>query len=371
MLKTQNSLNKVGIGGAGQLGTMMILESRGLPLYFNVYSENDKEPALEIASRAFIGEDYENFVDQSDFVTFEFEHINPKMIRYAHTEGKLRPGIKSIELKMQRHKEKEFLRDNSFPVGNFTVADSSDTALKQASKFEKYVIKRSSGGYDGKGQYYYYNIEDFPQGEKNFFVVEEFVDYTSEASIICGRDMDGNEIFYEPSYNTNIQGILIRNNTGIKDRDLVESLKEISSRLMKKLGYVGIMGIEFFLTPDGPLINEYAPRVHNTGHHTLMGSSVSQFENHIRAVANIPMEDPVTYVPSGIVNVIGTDISYAQTAEIAKIGGTRIFMYRKGEVRRKRKMGHVCVTAQNEEQLLAKETRIESILYPGGIENYL
>lgn len=371
MLKTQNYLSNVGIGGAGQLGTMMILESRGLPICFNVYSEREGEPALEISSKAFIGQDYERFVDESEFVTFEFEHINPEMVSYASSEGKLRPGIKSIELKMQRHKEKEFLRDNSFPVGRFSIAASSEEALKQASKFEKYVIKRSSGGYDGKGQYYYYNMNDFPTDEKGFFVVEEFVDYTSEASIICGRGSDGKEIFYEPSYNKNVHGILIRNNTGIRDRELIESMKEISSRLMKSLNYIGIMGIEFFLTKDGPLINEYAPRVHNTGHHTLMGTSVSQFENHVRSVVDIPMEDPVTYVPSGIVNIIGTQLSVEQAVKITKIGGTRMFMYRKGEVRRKRKMGHVCVTASNQEELLTKERTIESIVYTQGLENYL
>ncbi|MGP6239238.1 ATP-grasp domain-containing protein [Cuniculiplasma sp. SKW4] len=371
MLKTQNFHSKIGIGGAGQLGTMMILESRGLPLYFNVYSEGANEPGLEIASESFIGVDYERFVDQSDFVTFEFEHINPDMISYASKEGKLRPGVRSIELKMQRHKEKEFLRDNSFPVGKFSVATSSENALREASRFDRYVIKRSSGGYDGKGQYYYNHMEDFPVGEKGFFVVEEFVDYISEASIICGRDSQGKEIFYEPSYNVNIQGILIRNNTGIEDTEIISSMREIGSRLMKSLDYVGIMGIEFFLTQDGPLINEYAPRVHNTGHHTLMGSSISQFENHTRAVTGIPLEDPVTYVPSGIVNIIGTELSKAQTIEIAKIGGTRIFMYRKGEVRKKRKMGHVCVTASNKEELLKKERVIESVLYPEGLENYL
>ncbi len=371
MSRTQNFLSKVGIGGAGQLGTMMILESRGLPIFFNVYSESMGDPATEIASQNFIGNDYEKFVDNSDFVTFEFEHINRRMIEYASSQGKLRPGIKSIELKMQRHLEKEFLRDNSFPVGDFIVASGSEDALVKSTRFGRFVIKRSSGGYDGKGQFYYNNMIDFPENEKGYFVVEKFVDYTSEASIICGRDSQGNEIFYEPSYNLNMQGILVRNYTGIEDGETVLRMREIASRLMKSLDYTGIMGIEFFITEDGPIINEYAPRVHNTGHHTLMGSSVSQFENHIRAVSDIPMDDPVTYVPSGIVNIIGTSLSMESLRRIGEIPGTRIFMYRKGETRRKRKMGHVCVTASTQAKLVEKEKNIESIIYPGGIQNYL
>ncbi len=361
----------MGIAGGGQLGTMMILESRGLPLSFHVYVESRDEPAVQIATDVYDREDFHSFVDSSDYVTFEFEHVRREMLEYAQKNGKLRPGFKSVELKMERHLEKEFLRDNSFPVGEFIIAKNGKEALEKSRHFEKFVIKRSTGGYDGKGQYYYHNMEGFPENEDGYFVVEKYVDYQSEASIICGRDSQGREIFYEPSYNVNKNGILIRNSTGIKDGEAVERMKEIASSLMKKLDYIGIMGIEFFLTEDGPLINEYAPRVHNTGHHTLMGTSISQFENHVRAVMGIPMEDPVTYVPSGIVNVIGTDLSGEAISKILGMGGTRIFMYRKKEIRRKRKMGHICVTAGNTEELNKKERIIEEILYPEGVENYI
>ncbi len=371
MLKTQDCHKTIGIAGAGQLGTMMILESRGLPVKFNVYSENITDPAVSISDRSYTVDQYREFVDKSDIVTFEFEHINRKLLEYAEQEGKLRPSIKSVELKMQRHLEKEFLKSRNFPVGEFIVAHGGREALKVAGTMEKFVIKRSEGGYDGKGQYYYYDMSSFPADSDDIFVVEKFVDYESEASIICARDENNNFYFYEPSYNMNNKGILIWNSSPINNSELRSEMIEISRRLVNELDYIGVMGIEFFLTGKGPLINEYAPRVHNTGHHTLMGSSYSQFEMHVRCVLGLPVFQPSTYVPSGIVNIIGLSLSESQLNEILKLGNTRVYDYRKKEVRKKRKMGHVCLTALSTEELEERIGKVMNIIYGDNLDLYI
>jgi 5-(carboxyamino)imidazole ribonucleotide synthase len=370
-LKIQDYLETVGLGGAGQLGLMMIYESRGLPLKFNVYSEKTGDPALKLADRAFIGDQFEEFVDESDVVTFEFEHINDQMLKYADQKGKLRPSYKSVELKKERYKEKEFLRERGYPVGNFMVASNGEDALSKSMNFKKFVIKSSKGGYDGKGQFYYNKMINFPAKSDEKFVVEEFVDYKYEASIISARDKDGNVFSYDPSFNTNQDGILISNRCPFNNKELNDEMKEISYKLLKDLNYQGVMGIEFFITKEGLLINEFAPRVHNTGHHTLMGSSYSQFEMHVRAVAGLPLFAPKTYVPSGIVNIIGLKLSQDQVRRILLAGNTRIYDYRKNDLKRKRKMGHVCVTATTSTELKEKLKYVESCVYGTDLKSFL
>lgn len=370
-MKTQDYHKIVGIAGAGQLGLMMLLESAGLPLKFHVYADHPGDTALKFADKIFTGDQYREFVDSCDIVTFEFEHINPDLLKYADMKGKLRPSYDSVRLKMERHREKEYLKKRDFPVGDFYVAHGSDEALKYASQWEKFVIKTSMGGYDGKGQFYWDHMESFPQSDQEIFVVEKFVNYLYEASLICARDQNGKIFSFEPSYNYNKKGILIINSTTIEDRQIESSMKEISAKLLDSLNYIGVMGIEFFVTEKGLLINEYAPRVHNTGHHTLMGSSISQFEMHVRSVAGLPLQEPVTYVPSGIVNINGTELDELQTMNILSIDGTRIYMYGKSPAKRKRKMGHVCVTASSNEKLMANQERIKKIIYGDNLDDFI
>ncbi len=370
-MKTRDYHRIVGIAGGGQLGLMMLLESKGLPLTFHVYAENSADPAIKIADRRFTGDQYREFVDSCDIVTFEFEHIHPDLLKYAESQGKLRPSYNSVKLKMERHREKEYLKGHGFPIGEFKVARGSNEALNFASEWHKFVIKTSMGGYDGKGQFYWNHMDEFVQDELGIFVVEKFVDYLYEASIIAARDHNGNLFFFEPSFNYNRNGILIRNSTTLSNQEVKDKMKAISGELMESLDYIGVMGVEFFVTEDGPIINEYAPRVHNTGHHTLMGSSISQFEMHIRAVSGLPLTAPVTYVPSGIVNINGLELNDNQVSEILSIGSTRVYMYGKSPARRKRKMGHVCVTADSGEKLIERQEIIGKIIYGNALENFI
>lgn len=350
---------KLGIIGSGQLGLMMILEGKKLGLQFNVIAENRDDPASRIADRAYVYDQFREFVDDSDFVTYEFEHVDGRVLEYAASEKKLRPGIFPVELKRDRSREKDFLRERNLPVGPYKVADDAETALRYASQYGNAVIKSAFGGYDGKGQYIIKNRklpDEIPEGK---YVVEEFVDFDYEASIIGARTGKGEVSFFDPSLNVNRHGMLYYNIAPTED----SGMKEIAARLMDELDYVGVIGVEFFIFKGKALINEFAPRVHNTGHHTLLGSSISQFEQHVRAVCDFPLEEPVLYRPSGIINVVGTQPDSETIRKILEMPEALYFWYGKNGIRKRRKVGHVNLAAPTYEEVSSKVDSVSRLIY--------
>ena len=350
---------RLGIIGSGQLGLMMILEAKKLGIEFNVIDSTLDGPASRIADRAYTYDDFKDFVDTSDFVTYEFEHVDGRVLEYAKSEGKLRPGMLPVELKRDRSGEKNFLKEKGLPVGPFRVAETAAAALEYASQFGNAVIKSAYGGYDGKGQYYVKNgklPENLPEDK---YVVEEFVEFDYEASIIGARNSRGEVRFFDPSFNVNRHGMLYSNIAPTED----SGMREITTRLMEQLSYVGVIGVEFFIVKGKALINEFAPRVHNTGHHTLLGSSISQFEQHVRAVCDFPMDDPKLYRPSGILNVVGTEPDDDTVKKILEIPETQFFWYGKKGIRKRRKVGHVNVAGENYDDVYSKISRVSQLLY--------
>lgn len=358
----------IGIMGSGQLGWMMILEGRKLNNRYFILDKDNGGPASKIADAFFELSDYREFVDKCDVVTYEFEHVSREALEYAQSQGKLFPSLKPVELKRDRVLEKDFLRENGFPVARYEVAENI-TELKNVRKnFGKCVIKAVSGGYDGKGQYFFEEEEELTSGiPEAKYVVEEFIDYKFEASIIASRSRDGTFTSHPPSYNLNQAAILINNAAPIEDY----GMEEIARNLMKKLDYIGVMGIEFYITGGKPVINEFAPRVHNTGHHTLHGSSISQFEQHIRAISGMPVPKPELFVPSGIQNIIGIEPDENQIRNILSVEGTRYYWYGKNGVRRKRKVGHVNVTADDYDTLKNRISQVSGIIYGKSLEDYI
>lgn len=356
----------VGIIGSGQLGWMMILEGRSLENKYFVLDEK-MGPAAKISDKYFPTDEYREFVDACDVVTYEFEHVYEKALLYAEEQGKLRPSIVPVELKRDRINEKEFLRKNSFPLADYRIAESFKEAKQYVEDFERSVIKSSTGGYDGKGQIYVKKGEKIPEAEEGRYVVEEFIDFDAEASVIASRGLDGEFRAHVPSFNYNQSGILIYNAAPFDDYGMTG----ITKRLMEKLNYVGVMGVEFYILKGRPIINEMAPRVHNTGHHTLQGSSISQFEQHLRAITGLPISEPELFIPSGILNVIGTSISKDQLMRILRTNHARYYWYGKDGVRRKRKVGHINVVSNSTEGVLRKIKDLIDIVYNGHVEDYL
>ena len=350
----------IGIIGSGQLGWMMIMEGRRLPNTYYVLDDSPG-PAARIADGYMPVHDYRHFVDACDVVTFEFEHVNEHALLYAEKAGKLHPSLDAVALKRERTAEKEFLERNHLRTVRFRIAENSAEAISAAREFDRAVIKSSRGGYDGKGQFYFEGAQQvppvLPEGER--FVVEEFTEFGHEASIIASREQDGSMHFHTPSLNVNESGILLYNEAPVADC----GMKDISARLMQTLDYVGVMGIEFFIVSGNALINEFAPRVHNSGHHTLHGSSISQFEQHLRAITGMPITPPVLLRPSGIVNAVGVELGKEVERKLLEIPETHVYPYGKSELRRRRKMGHVNLNAPDLTSLRERRSQVIETVY--------
>ena len=350
----------VGILGSGQLGWMMILEGRKLENRYFVL-DDAVGPATRVADGHLPVSAYREFVDRCDVVTPEFEHLNPKVLQYAAQKGKLFPPLASVQLKRDRTLEKEFLRDRGLPIARFDLARSKTEALGLAKKLGAAVIKSSHGGYDGKAQFHYgvdrkraVDLESAPA-----YVVEEFVEFDAEASVIASRDRDGHKLFHSPSFNRNEEGILLYNEAPCADY----GMRRIAARLLDALEYVGVMGVEFFIVDGKAIVNEFAPRVHNSGHHTLHGSSVSQFEQHVRVITGLPVPEPRLFRPSGVVNAVGVSIDRKMEEALLSVPETWTYSYRKSGLKRRRKMGHVNITAPTRSLLKERIRQVTRKLY--------
>ncbi|MCL4335255.1 MAG: 5-(carboxyamino)imidazole ribonucleotide synthase [Candidatus Thermoplasmatota archaeon] len=355
---------RIGITGSGQLGWMMILEGRKLGVEFNVAGESPNDPASRIADSFFPYTRMNDFVDSSDFVTFEFEHVPGDVIQYAMDQGKLFPSMESVVLKRDRSREKKFFTDHGIPTAKYYVSDDFTDAIEKSKAFSKSVVKQCFNGYDGKGQALVENGAVLSGSAEGKCIVEEFIDYDFEASIICYRDRHGRVGSFLPSLNFNSFGILLYNESPVNDY----GMREISEKLLSSLNYVGVMGIEFFIRNEKAMVNEFSPRVHNSGHHTLMGSSVSQFEQHVRILSDLPTVNPVLYRPSGIVNIIGK--MPTNIFDILKGKEAKPYIYGKAE-RRRRKIGHVNVTAETIDDLHSLIVEIKEGIYGKTLESNL
>ncbi|EQD35792.1 phosphoribosylaminoimidazole carboxylase ATPase subunit [mine drainage metagenome] len=273
--------------------------------------------------------------------------------------GKLFPNKKSLDLKLERHLEKLYLRVYGIPVTDFYIAEDSRSALQLSDSFEESIIKTSKGGYDGKGQFRKKKGENPHLAGDQTYVVEKFVPFDFEASIIAARTREGKIYYNQPSYNFNDHGVLLYNYAPSDDY----GMREKASMLLDRLNYVGVMGIEFFIKDGTSMVNEYAPRVHNSGHHTLSGSSISQFEQHIRCVLGLPMQEPRLLSHSGMINILGREVDEDLERRILYVPGTLIYNYGKTPSPR-RKLGHVNVTASSSEELLEKILELKRIIYP-------
>jgi 5-(carboxyamino)imidazole ribonucleotide synthase len=343
---------------------MLVLEGRKFPYNYYVIEDDANAPACKVADKCFSTNDFKKVIDESDLVTFEFEFVDLKALEYAEEQGKLYPSLFTVKLKRERHKEKLFYKENNLPTPRFLIAENGKEALRiLKDEFNNYgVLKQSRGGYDGKNQYFIRGDAEKYEFIKNInekFIVEEYVNFDFEASIIVTRDRKGNIMFYPPTYNYNEKGILVYNYGPYYN----EKISEIAKEILNAMNYVGTMGIEFFIKGDKVLINEFAPRVHNTGHYTLDCAIVSQFENHIRAISDLELGDTKVLSYCGMVNILGTDIV---PHEVLKYG--KLYWYGKSEVKKRRKMGHINVVGESLNEVKFKINELMKLLYPKGLD---
>lgn len=373
-LQDLNNL-KIGVLGGGQLGWMMILECRRYPFKFYVMDYPDA-PACKIADKCFDVDSYREMIDLSDVVTYEFEHLPMETLEYAEDKGKLIPKLEVVMLKHERWREREFYRKHSIPTPRFYITTDPTEAIGLVRNEFNYnaVIKQSTGGYDGKGQYFIKNREDLEKQRdiitklNDTLIVEELIVFDYEASIIIARDTRGVIEVYLPTYNRNEKGILVYNYGPLNNHGATNKIIEVATTIATKLNYVGTMAVEFFVKNDDVLVNEFAPRVHNTGHYTLDAANVSQFEQHIRAIAGLELAETKVLTYGGTVNILGLPLD-GIPLEVLRYG--KLYWYGKKEVRRRRKMGHINVIGDTLNEVASKVDAVVKLLYPTGLSLYL
>lgn len=339
--------------GGGQLGFMTILRGTYMGFSFNVLDKSYDVSSSHTSAKIYTFEQYEDFYKNSDIITFEFEHFPIEIVKYM--ENKLKPSFDIFYLKQSRYNEKSFLSKNGFPVPKFYRARGYSEIEKiiKENNFIPAVIKTTKLGYDGKGQYYIKKFEDLEE-IKNLneeVIVEEFIEFEKEVSIIIAR----NEYEYKTfpiSENFHKDGILIYNITPARINErLKKEIQEISVELSKAIDLIGIMAIEFFLYKDKVLINEIATRPHNSGHWTLDGCIISQFEQFLRAILNLPLVSPILIKPTLMINLI--DVQRPNLYEVLKINNSYFYWYFKDRKKR-RKMGHINILLEDNSEITLK-----------------
>jgi 5-(carboxyamino)imidazole ribonucleotide synthase len=348
----------IGILGGGQLGKMLAMAAARLGLRCQVFSPDPDSPAFDVVASATCAEyadveALELFANDVDVITYEFENVPSAAALVLSARRPVLPERKILETTQDRLAEKDFV--TKLGIGTAAYADvTSAAALREAAIRIGLpaVVKTRRFGYDGKGQAIIRKHDEIERiweelGTKSA-ILEAFVPFEREISVIAARSADGQVECFDVTENEHRDHILkvSRAPAAIPD-SLAAQAREVATKIADALGYVGVLAVEMFVLADakGPkvLVNEIAPRVHNSGHWTLDGASISQFEQHIRAIAGWPLGKPVRHGEVTMTNLIGDEIS--SYPEWLTVPGATVHIYGKGAARPGRKMGHVTQVA--------------------------
>ena len=340
----------IGILGGGQLGRMLSVAASRLGFQCHIYEPGPNPPAGHVAARVTTAsyddiEALRAFAQSVDVITYEFENVPAASLDALEAIRPIRPNRRALAVSQDRIAEKDFLTGlglTTAPYARVTDAASLDAALARIGA--PAILKTTRLGYDGKGQARIKAPGDAAGALAAMHgaeaVLEGFIDFSHEVSVIAARGLDGSVACYDPGENVHKDGILhtttlpARLSPGQRSDAVL-----IAARILNALDYVGVLGVELFVTPRGLLVNEIAPRVHNSGHWTQAGCAVDQFEQHIRAIAGWPLGDGGRHADVVMENLIGADVE--RVPALARERGTQIHLYGKAEVKAGRKMGHV------------------------------
>ncbi|MDJ0640064.1 MAG: 5-(carboxyamino)imidazole ribonucleotide synthase [Paracoccaceae bacterium] len=344
----------IGILGGGQLGRMLAMAAARLGFHVHIY-EPSAAPAGEVAQSTTTApyddlDALEAFARSVDVVTYEFENVPAEALDRIEQLVPFRPNRTALAVSQDRLTEKTYLRDIGLDVAPFAQVDAGadDASARLAQALAETgmpaILKTRRFGYDGKGQA---RIMDTHGAQAALdaigghdAILEGFVDFRREISVIAARGVDDRIACFEPGENVHKGGILHTTTVPAAiDSETRARAFGIAGTILAALDYIGVLGVELFETDDGLIVNEIAPRVHNSGHWTEAGAVTDQFEQHIRAVAGWPLVDPVRHSDVVMTNLIGDDLT--QVPAISGETGARLHLYGKAEARPGRKMGHV------------------------------
>lgn len=341
----------LGILGGGQLGRMLAMAAARLGIDAHIYCPDADSPAARVSAAATVAA-YDDeaalaaFAASVDAVTTEFENIPAATARFLAARVPVHPSAEALEIAQDRVAEKEFLNGIGIDTAPWRAVDAlADLTAAVDAIGPRGILKTRRLGYDGKGQARLDGAGDagaaFASMAGAPAVLEGFAAFEREISVIAARAVDGTVRCYDPGENRHSDGILRETRVPAAiDTATRDAALAMAGRIVADLDYVGVIGVEMFVMPGGALlVNEIAPRVHNTGHWTIEGCAVSQFEQHVRAVCGLPLGDPSRHSDAVMTNLIGDDVD-TLPALLAEPGAA-LHLYGKGDARPGRKMGHV------------------------------
>lgn len=363
-------MHKIGIIGGGQLGKMMILDAKRLDYYFVILDPTKNCPADSIADEHIVAgfEDVEAILELAkrvDVVTYEFEHINVQALQLLEAHGhKVYPSSDTLLHIQNKLNQKDWLSKHDIPVPDYLGVDSVKEIYQAGDKYGyPIILKTCTGGYDGKGNAVIKTKDDVESAYQTLgagklpLMIEEFVPFEKEVSILVCRSANGDIKVFPVAENVHVNNILDETTVPavISEASTKEAM-EIAKKTIEVFGCCGMLCIELFVKKDGHiLINELAPRPHNSGHYTIEGCFTSQYENHIRAILGQPLGDTSLIRPTAMKNIIGSttgDATIHGLEEAYTMPGVKIHIYGKEKVGVGRKMGHITATAPTIEEAL-------------------
>ncbi len=339
----------IGILGGGQLGRMLSIAAARLGFKSHIFEPGANPPAGQVANQvttaAYDDADaLKAFAESVDVITYEFENIPTQALDLLEAHRPIHPGREALRVSQDRLTEKTFLQGlglQTAPFADISDLDSLRAAIDDIGT--PAILKTRRFGYDGKGQARLRVPEDAGAALADMAgapsILEGFVDFSHEVSVIAARGLDGQVACFDPGENVHRDGIL--HTTTIPARLSPAQRTDavlLAANILNALDYVGVMGVELFVTPQGLIVNEIAPRVHNSGHWTQNGCAVDQFEQHIRAVAGWPLGDGQRHSDVVMENLIGHDMD--RVPELSRERDVALHLYGKAEVKAGRKMGH-------------------------------
>ena len=373
-LSSVNS-SRIGILGGGQLGRMLIQKGIDWNISFSVMDPDPAAPCHGIASFT-TGKltDYDAVVEfgsRCDIITIEIEHVNIQALKDLQRNGKrVFPQPEAIELIQDKRTQKEFFQKNGIPTADFVLTSNRED-VKQHPGFLPGVHKLGKEGYDGRGVQVLRSAGDLEKAFDAPGLLEKLIPFDKEISVIVARNEEGEigtypavEMVFHPEANL-VEYLFSPADIAAA---VARQADDVARKIVEKLGMVGLLAVEMFVMKEGGvLVNEIAPRPHNSGHQTIEGNLTSQYEQHLRAILNLPLGDTAIRMPSAMVNLLGEPghegpARYQGMGEVLQLSGAYVHLYGKETTRPFRKMGHVTILDSDVESLKKKANFVKKIL---------
>ena len=340
----------LGIIGGGQLGSMLAVAAKKLKIKTVILSDDLQAPAKNFCDEIIITnynnlKKIDNFVNKVDFVTFEFENIPFNILEHISKRKPVNPKPSINQILQNRFAEKKFVNKQGIKTTNYILIKNKLDLLNNQALLPGF-LKTCTLGYDGKGQYVLNNkdeIDDFNIDFKKKYILEKKINLKKEISIIITRFLNNECLIYEPIENLHVNQILNKSVIPAAiDKNIFIQAQQQAKLLAEKLNYIGTMCVEYFIDENNNLLlNEIAPRVHNSGHLTINSHNISQFENHIRAVCDLKIISLIKNHNAKMINILGEEIKSYRAKSFSK--NEFFFDYLKTEIKEKRKMGHLTI----------------------------